>query len=171
MNRDGYENTVLALKDRVHSYATYVLGNAEEGAEVAQEALVRLWQHRERVPAEGGAARAWLLRTAHNLCMDRLRLRKSRPQVDPEHLGVLPDAEHRSPERGARGREIATGINQALKQLSPRDRAVIVMREVQGMSYDEISAALELPLGTLKAALHRARDRLRTRLVEAGIRP
>jgi RNA polymerase sigma-70 factor (ECF subfamily) len=48
---------------------------------------------------------------------------------------------------------------------------VLVMREVQGLAYDEIAGALDLPMGTLKARLHRARERLRTRLVRAGVKP
>ena len=172
MKQEAYKNTVLAHKDRVYSYATYLLSDREEGLDVAQEAFVRLWQHRDRIPAGGGAARAWLLRTAHNLCMDRLRLRRTRPQVDPKLLELLPAADVQcSPQRRQEGRELHTSIMNALAQLSPRDRAVVVLREMHGLSYEELSRSLDLPLGTLKAVLHRARGRLRNHLLAAGVTP
>jgi len=172
MDQDGYRQTVLRHKDRVFSYAAYLLCNREEAQDVAQEALVRLWEHRQKVPAEGGAAKAWLLRTAHNLCMDRHRIRCSRPESPPEILETheaLDAASH--PAKQAEGQELRKGIEAALARLSPRDRAVVVMREMQGLSYEEMSSSLDLPLGTLKAVLHRARNRLRVQLADAGVTP
>jgi RNA polymerase sigma-70 factor (ECF subfamily) len=55
--------------------------------------------------------------------------------------------------------------------MAEQDRAVLVMREVQGLPYDEIAKSLDLPLGTLKARLHRARDRLRAKLIRVGVTP
>ena len=63
------------------------------------------------------------------------------------------------------------GIGKALALLSPRDRAVILMREMHGLSYAEMSHVLGLRIGTLKVALHRARERLRRELIDAGVTP
>ena len=67
--------------------------------------------------------------------------------------------------------ELGRAIKKALEGMQPQDRAVIVMREVQGLPYGEIAEALDMPLGTLKARLHRARDRLRAKLSRAGVMP
>ena len=75
------------------------------------------------------------------------------------------------PARLAESSELGAVIQKGLDTLAPLDRAVIVMREVQGLPYDDIAQALGLPLGTLKARLHRARERLRTRLTRAGVAP
>jgi RNA polymerase sigma-70 factor (ECF subfamily) len=169
MGGEDYEQVVLRHKDRVHSYAAWMLHDLDEAGDVAQEALVRLWMHREKVDTK--TATSWLLRTTHNLCIDRMRRGKVRPQADPDVLSVMEDRSQPGPERSAHGHQVAEAIATALTVLSPRDRAAVVMREIQGMSYNEISDLLDVPLGTLKAVLHRARDRLRAELIGAGVRP
>ena len=126
--------------------------------------------HRRAVDGQG--VRRWLLRTAHNLCIDQLRRRKTRSEVgDGETvMNNRPDRAPGPEKRTAAG-ELRRTIEEALASLSLQDRAVVVMREVQGMPYDEIATTLDLPLGTLKARLHRARERLRTRLTRAGVTP
>lgn len=170
MDSPGFEQTVRLHKDRVHSYATMMLRDPAEAQDVAQEALVRLWQHRTTVEERG--ARLWLLRTAHNLCIDRIRKRRVRSEVaDGETVMETQSDAGAGPQRRAEAAEIGRNIEKALADLSEVDRAVIIMREVQGLPYDEIASALDLPLGTLKARLHRARERLRTRLCRVGVTP
>ena len=169
MDREEYEMAVLEHRNRVHSHAVYMLHAPEDARDVAQEALVRLWVHRERVRPD--TVGSWLLRTTHNLCIDRLRRRKTRPEADPETLMFLEDDDSPAPDRSAHGSELGDAIVRALKTLSPRDRAAVLMREVQGMSYDEIAEAIDMPLGTLKSILHRARERLRRELSTAGVTP
>jgi RNA polymerase sigma-70 factor (ECF subfamily) len=135
---------------------------------VAQEALVRLFTHRDAVVPE--AARAWLLRTAHRLCLDRLRQRASRPQAEAEALDTLP-SQGGQPDHEAAGRQLGVRIEAALASLSPRDRSLLLLREVHGMPYEEMADTLAVPLGTLKAALHRARERCRQALLGAGVQP
>ena len=160
---------VQEIKDRVFSYSARLLRDAEEAKDVTQEALVRLWEHRDTVP-DTARARAWTLRTAHNLSMDRLRLRSARPRAAEEVLQSLP-TEQADPERRASGRESVRALEAALGQLGEAERAVVLMREVHGLTYDDIAEALGLPLGTVKARLHRGRERLRESLRLAGVRP
>ena len=75
------------------------------------------------------------------------------------------------PPMGWLDRHVRGGWGGALSALSPRDRSVVLMREMQGMSYEEMTRALDIPLGTLKAMLHRARERLRRALVGSGVTP
>ena len=168
MDVGEYQRAVLDHKDRVYSFAVHLLRDSEEGRDVAQEAMVRLFTHRDAVVPE--AARAWLLRTAHRLCLDRLRQRVARPQAEPEMLDEIA-ADHGRPDREAAGRQLGVKIEAALASLSPRDRSLLLLREVHGMPYEEMADTLSVPLGTLKAALHRARERCRQALLGAGVRP
>ena len=170
MKETEYESVVIMHKDRVHSYAMTILRNPVEAQEAVQEALIRLWEHRSTVPA--GGARPWLLRTTHNLCIDHIRRRKVRSEVGTgeDYVESRPDVAP-GPQQLAESTDLRRSIDRALDALSPEDRAVIVMREVQHLAYEEIAEALELPLGTLKARLHRARERLRTKLFRAGVTP
>lgn len=169
MNSIVYERVVLAHKDRVFSFAAHLLGDREEGRDIAQESLIRLWTHREQVVE--GAARAWLMRTAHRMCIDRIRQRASRRPADPTALDDLQDRAEDRPDRRASSRQIEDRIYDALAELNPRDRTLLLLREVHGMPYEEMAQTLAVPLGTLKAALHRARERCREALLGAGVRP
>jgi RNA polymerase sigma-70 factor (ECF subfamily) len=170
MDNRGFEEAVSLHKDRVHSFATMMLKDTAEAQDVAQEALVRLWQHRGSVDEPG--ARSWLMRTAHNLCIDRIRKRRVRSEIaDGETVVDLQSDHNPGPQQRAEASEIGDRIEGALAALSGLDRAVIVMREVQGLPYDEIAQALGVPLGTLKARLHRARERLRAQLCRVGVTP
>lgn len=169
MDTEAFERVAREHKDRVYGYAALMLRDRTEAQDVAQEALVRLWQHRSGLDESG--ARPWLTRITHNLCIDRIRGRHTRSSVSPETLEYgCPDTAP-GPLDLARAAETGRAIEEALLRLDPIDRAVVVMREVQDRPYDEIASALGMPLGTLKARLHRARERLRTRLVRAGVTP
>lgn len=164
-----FEQAVDRHKDRIHSYAAWMLHDLDAARDVTQEVFVRLWIHRDKVDA--GTAGAWLTRATHNLCIDRGRRKKVRPQADPAILDSMQDEGLAGPERRVHSVELAGAIGRAMARLSERDRAAVLMREVQGMSYGEIADVLDVPLGTLKAVLHRARERLRNQLLEAGVQP
>jgi RNA polymerase sigma-70 factor (ECF subfamily) len=169
MDDGGYERIVMEHKDRILSYATMMLRDSSEAQDIAQESLVRLWQHRAGVDGDGAVH--WLRRTAHNLCIDRLRRRRSRPETCDEDAvarGVDPAA---GPDRRAESGQMVGMLQRALAALPERDRAVILLREVQGLPYGEIAEILDVPLGTLKARLHRAREQLRARLTRSGVAP
>jgi RNA polymerase sigma-70 factor (ECF subfamily) len=168
MDGDTYRLAVLAHKNRVFGYAVRLLADRDDARDVAQEALVRLWEHREKVP-EVATARAWLLKTAHRLCVDRVRA--SAWEEEPEQLALAVDPTARSPEATASSRQLGEVLSATLGAMAPRDRAVLLLRDVEGLSYEECAEVLEVPLGTLKAILHRARERARLRLSAAGVTP
>src|SRR5215831_5705694 len=170
MTTAEFQGAVLQYKDRVYGYARYLLRDSEEARDVAQECLVKLWQNLDRVDP-GAACKGWLLRSAHNLCVDRMRRRTVRAELrrgdeDPEPADGRP-----GPERLARSSEAGALVERALLALSERDRAVVLLREVEGLAYDEIARTLGLNLGTLKATLHRTRDKLRRELIRAEVTP
>jgi RNA polymerase sigma-70 factor (ECF subfamily) len=165
-----FESAVLEHKDRVYNYARSILRDPEEAKDVAQESLIRLWRHREKVEA-GPGCRSWLFRSAHNLCVDRLRRRSSSPETARDDASEESACQRPSPERLTSSVEVAVGLERALLNLDDRDRAIVLLREVEGLPYDEIAAMLGLKMGTLKATLHRAREKLRMALVRAEVTP
>jgi len=169
MERNEFDGAVRQHKDRVHSHAAWMLHGLDDARDVAQEALLKLWVHRDKVQAR--TAGPWLLRTTHNLCIDRLRRRRVRPQVDPERLDTMIDCDSPDPSRSAEATELGRMIATALRSLSPRDRSAVLMREVHGMTYEEIATAIDAPLGTIKSVIHRSRERLRRALTVAGVTP
>jgi RNA polymerase sigma factor (sigma-70 family) len=171
MTDEGFERAVREHRNRVHSHAVWLLRDGEEARDVSQEALVRLWRHRSDVPE--AAARSWLLRTTHRLCLDRHRRGAARPEIaegeatlEAQRADPAPD-----PERAAASAGLGGVLARALGRLAPRDRAIVLLREVEDLPYDEIAETLGIPLGTVKAALHRSREKLREALLRAGVHP
>lgn len=164
-----FENAVREHKDRVYGYARTILRDAEDARDAAQECLVKLWQHRDLVEP-GPGCRNWLLRSVHNLCIDRIRRRGVRREVDHDDAPDPVDARP-GPERLAESSRTAEVLERALLSLHERDRALVLLREVEGLPYDEIAGILGMNLGTLKATLHRARERLRRDLIRQEVTP
>jgi RNA polymerase sigma-70 factor (ECF subfamily) len=150
-----FRDSVETHHGRVHSYAAWLLGDVEEARDVAQEAFLRLWQHHERVVRE--AARTWLLRTAHRIVIDRAQRRSPRFTDLATVLAACPDA---GPVDGAIAREERLVVVRALSRLGRRDRALLLLREQHRLPLADIGRVLDMPVGSVKAALHRARARL-----------
>lgn len=170
MTMAEFQGSVLQLKDRVYSYARYLLRDAEEAQDVAQECFVKLWSNLDRVEA-GPACKAWLLRSAHNLCIDRMRRRGSRPEVRRDDDSPEPVDSRPGPDRLAGSTQVGKLLERALLGLSERDRAIVLLREVEGLPYEEIAQTLNMNIGTLKATLHRSREKLRRELIRVEVAP
>ena len=170
MTTGEYEAAVLEHKDRVHSYARRILRDHEDAKDVTQECLVRLWRDHERVDP-GAGCRSWLLRSAHNMCVDRLRRRSTRPETARQDDAPDPVDGRPGPDRLTSSAEVGDRLERALLDLDHRDRSIVLLREVEGLAYDEIAELLGVKMGTLKATLHRAREKLRHALVRAEVTP
>jgi RNA polymerase sigma-70 factor, ECF subfamily len=122
---------------------------------------------------------SWLFRIAHNTAIDYLRQRQlpiATPVVDDDGeardpLASIADLAALSPERIASNRELAAALDAAIDRLRPEYRSAIVLRHQEGLEYDEIAQVLDLPLGTVKTYLHRARRELARHLGAAGFGP
>lgn len=161
-----YERQVHRHQDRVYGFARYLLGDPEEARDVTQEVLLRLWHHREAV--EEDRLTGWLLRVTRNACIDALRKRRTYQDLvraDAERVGQAasrtPD-----PEAATEAALFREALERALRQLPEPQRSIVILREIQDCTYEQISEALALPLNTVKVYLHRARKALRNQLRE-----
>jgi len=148
---------------RIYTLALYLLGRREDAEDVTQEVLVRLWRNRDRI--DPARARAWVAQVTRNLVIDVSRQRRMRSAVfaegaDAEAAAVAVSADAR-PDRATMNGELRTALEAAIARLDEPYRSILVMREIQDHSYQEIADALEMPLGTVKVYLHRARRRVR----------
>lgn len=168
MERTAFDSAVAEHGGRVFTLAVYLLNNREEAEDVTQEVLVRFWQRGPEV--DPNRVGAWLMRVTRNRCIDALRTRKSARNASVMHDGarvleMAVDARP-GPERRARAAELGSIISHALAGLSEPYRSTVVLREIQGRTYDEIADILNMPLNTVRVNLHRARRMLRAALRE-----
>lgn len=158
----------------VYQLALNLLGDREEALDVSQEVFMRVFRTIHRFRGQS-ALRTWIFRIVVNQARNRQRWwrrRYARQQVSLDlHIekhGELPavrDAET-APDRALDQKQLAARIHDALEALPFDQRTAIVLREVDGLSYDEIAYSLGVTLGTVKARLTRARQALRTCLKE-----
>ena len=167
----AYRELIERYQTAVYSVALRMVRRAEDAEDVTQETFVRMFRALDRYdPAR--PMRAWLLTIASRLAIDHLRRRSGRElplvQREPgsaegEYEIEIPD-EGPSPERVAIEHEEEQQANRLIQSLPAHYRIVVIMRHLQDLSYEEIAEALQLPLGTVKARIHRAREIMKQRL-------
>lgn len=167
MTNDRFRELVEAHQTAVYNLALRMMRDAHLAEDVAQEAFISAY--RAFASFRGENPRAWLMRIATNTCYDFLRRAARRPTVsydEPEKEFDAPDRRTPGPEDTALQNERERTISDLLMELSPDYRAVLVMSDVQGFTYEEIAAATGANLGTVKSRLSRARARMRDLLRE-----
>jgi RNA polymerase sigma-70 factor (ECF subfamily) len=169
----AWEELVSATANDIFRLAVTFTRHRAEAEDLTQEVFLRLWQNLDRYQA-GSSFRAWAYRVARNLFVDayrRARNERRATWVDPEFLSTLPGGD--DPHTGAVRRERLEFARAALAAL-PEDLAqLILLRDFADWSYEELASELQLPLGTVKSRLNRARREMAvtvaTRLVPRGV--
>ena len=159
----AFEELVMTYQHRVFGVALRMLGNRAEAEDVAQEAFVRA--HRALGAFRGDAKLStWLYAITSRLCLNRLASGERRMARQGEDaLLRLSDAGPR-PDAALERRELETALGRAIAELPEDRRIVVVLRDIEGLSYEEIAQVLELELGTVRSRLHRARAELKEKL-------
>ncbi|MBN1642330.1 MAG: sigma-70 family RNA polymerase sigma factor [Anaerolineae bacterium] len=158
-DRNAFGELVVRYRAMVLGVAYRVCGDAALADDVAQETFVRVWD-RLHTYRPGGSFRAWICRIASNLTIDALR--RVKPAADIEQV-ELP-APGSQPEALALEQERARAVRTAIGALPEQVRVTLVLREYEGLSYDDIARALDVPMGTVRSRLSDARRRLREAL-------
>ncbi len=141
-------------RDRVVRLAAHVLHNSREAEDVAQEAFVKAFRQIKQFRGESGFY-AWLYRIVINLCLDRMRRKSATSEIDYEESCIAGMA------CCSTDVETQVVVKQILASLTPPMRAALVLREVEGLDYIEISEVLGIPLGTVRSRLNTAREQFR----------
>jgi len=172
---NAFNRLVLAYQDMAYNLAYRMLGDDASAQDATQNAFLSAFRNLKAY--RGGSFRAWVLRMVTNSCYDEMRRRQRRPTVpiepatdDEEEIESphwLAD-EGDSPEKAIERLELERAIQHCLSNLPEDFRTVVVMVDVQGLDYTEVSAATGKPLGTIKSRLARARLRLRHCLQHFG---
>ena len=159
MTSRGFEETVLPHLDAAYNYARWLTKNDAEAQDVVQDACVRAMRYFATL--READARAWLFAIVRNAWYSRLSRSATVMESTPldEARDERPD-EALGPEALLLQQHAVARVRVALEQLAPDFREVLVLRELEGLSYKEIAAVVRVPLGTVMSRLARARERL-----------
>jgi len=166
---DAFNRLVLVHQEKAFNLAYRMLNDEAAAEDATQTAFISAYRNLSSY--RGGSFRAWVMRMVTNTCYDELRRRHRRPTVPLEPLNTEEDEEIESPswladddlspEEQVESRELEKAISHCIQGLPEEFRAVVVMIDVQGYDYAEVSEAIGKPLGTIKSRLARARIKLR----------
>lgn len=167
----AFEEIVEAYQGRIVTLCRYLLGSAADADDAAQDVFIKAFKNLKNFRPEA-ALYTWLYRIAVNTCIDRKRkpffLSLFHPTDAEEGAGAAfadPRSSEPSPEQLVESQQISQEIQCALKQLSPKLRAVMVLKEIEGLRYEEIAEVLEISIGTVKSRISRAREELKKILI------
>jgi RNA polymerase sigma-70 factor (ECF subfamily) len=156
----NFEEAVLPHLDAAYNLARWLMRNEQDAQDVAQEAYLRAFRF---FPGfRGGDARAWLMKIVRNTCYSWLHA--NRPLQDAAEFDenlFLANSCAPNPEEAVLQNDSNTLLRKALEKLPPNYREVLILRELEGMSYKEIANITGMPAGTVMSSLSRARGRLR----------
>ena len=159
----AFETLVIAAQNDVYAVAFKMLGNAEDALDASQDAFIKAYTGISKFRGDAKFS-VWMYRITYNICLDKLRRTKRRPVLplerdEDEPELQIPDSSP-SPEERLISRETALLVQRGLDTLSPKLRSVLILREVSGLSYTEISAVTGINEGTVKSRINRARASL-----------
>lgn len=172
-DKNAFELLVLAYEKQVYNLALRMLGSSEDAADMTQEAFIKAYSGLASFRGDSKFS-VWLYRITSNVCLDFLRAKSRRAQTsltvgedDETQQLDIPDPDS-DVERLFMRKVSMQAVNDGLAQIPDEQRQILVMREISGMNYADIAAALSLEEGTVKSRIFRARKKLCAYLLKSG---
>lgn len=164
---NAFGDLIAPYRDRLYNALYRILGSREDAAEVWQETMIRAFRGLESFHGHASFY-TWLYRIAMNEALSSQRRRRlptmAGDQLRGERMNAWPARGDDTPSRNLEQQERQQWLEKAIAKLDNDHRVVLVLKEVEGLKYDEIADILRIPLGTVRSRLHRARCELRERL-------
>lgn len=165
----AFEQLIEDYQKRIFSIAFRMIQNQEDAADLTQEVIIKIFKNLDKFKGDAKFS-TWVYRITTNTCLDELKkARRQNPtysldkeiETDEGSLaGQLPD-KRPTPEESAERKAVRSGVNAAIGKLGDEHRQVIVLRDIQGFSYEEIAEILNCSVGTVKSRISRARKNLK----------
>ena len=174
-NANAFEDLVLEYQKQVYHITLKMTGSEEDAFDLSQETFLKAYRSLSGFRGESSFG-SWIYRLASNLCIDFLRKKKRQgggqfisldEEEEERRPRELPDLRY-EPQSALEKKEMRQKVQEGLQRLPHEQRLILVMRDVEGFSYQEISDALKIELGTVKSRIYRARAHLARLLTEDG---
>ncbi len=175
-DQEAFRQLVERYQKKAFGQALAMLKDRDEAMDVAQEAFVKVYKYLDQFKGDSSFY-TWLYRIVANLCVDKMRRSASqvREEVTPDEgmgqdesatSGILSTKLGSNPQKAVLRQELAKKMEEALAQLPEKHQEILVLRELEGMSYEDLSRVLKIPKGTVMSRLFHARAKMQKLLVE-----
>ena len=166
MNIKEFQNTILPIKNTLYRLAKRVVGETSEAEDVVQEVFVKIWNQRTQL-TEITNVEAWCMRLTKNLSIDKLRSKHRRTEAFHPEFDQADDQQ--TPYQFVETNDTMQQIENMMNALPEKQKMVMHLRDIEGLAYQEIAEALEIPLNQVKVNLFRARKQVREQILASEI--
>jgi RNA polymerase sigma-70 factor, ECF subfamily len=163
---DAFETLISNYENKIYNLCFYTLKNKEDALDASQEVCLKIYKSISKFKGDSKFS-TWVYRITHNTCMDFIKKRKDEVSFD-EVTNLEIHKEVRIDEI-IESKELKMEIKKCILKISNDFRTMIILRDVNGLSYQEISEILNIEVGTVKSRLNRAREALRNELIRNGV--
>lgn len=163
----AFNELMTAQEKRMYAVALRMFGNREDAEDCLQDAMIRIYRAISGFKFQSSFS-TWVYRVTMNTCLDELRRRKNKPNTSLDGLvdaGWMPADGQDTPEQHALRSEVRASVYGFIRELPEDMRAAVVLRDVQGLSYEDIARALDTNVGTVKSRISRGREKLREKIM------
>ena len=164
MTRLEFQNNILPLKDKLFRFAFRIVNERAEAEDVVQEVFIKFWKNRDYADQISNVE-AWCIRATKNLSIDKLRSKHNRTEKLPETFDIRDHSP--TPYGQTVGQDVFSHVKKLLANLPEKQRMVMQLRDIEGMTYKEIAEILNLTLDQVKINLFRARKAIRAKLLNS----
>ncbi len=165
MDQQEFRQFVKVNQSKIFRYALHLLQKEEDAKDIVQDVLVKIWDRRDELDRIENLE-GWMFTVTRNLCIDRIRARKNHLDIDTQiQVRDTQDTPH---EKTAKA-QVMNLIKKLIGEMPEKQKMVLHLRDIEGLSYDEIAVACELSLAQVKVNLHRARLNLKEKIIQSGL--
>ncbi|MCR4804921.1 MAG: sigma-70 family RNA polymerase sigma factor [Clostridia bacterium] len=164
-DEQAFASLISAVQNKAYAMAYRYMGNDADTRDAMQEAFIKMYRYLGTFQG-GSSFETWFFRILINTCLDELRKRKHASEQEDidEHYEIADERE--GTEELLLKKERQKAVRDAIKQLSEDAKNIIILRELQGLSYEELADVLDIEPGTVKSRLNRAKQKLKSILME-----
>lgn len=163
---DAFCALIGKYENKIYNIAYKFMQNSFDAQDAAQDAIIKMYRSIRKFSFQS-AFSTWMYRVVANTCLDALRAR--RPSVPMEEYSDAAVSREGNPDEQAENSELGRGIRTAVEELSEKYRSVLVLKDMEGLKYEEVAEILSITPGTVKSRLFRAREKLRKILEEKQV--
>ncbi len=163
MSSEVFLAQIMPIKQKLFRFALRLLGNEEDAKDIIQDAFMKVWHNKEKM-GELQNLEAWCMRITRNLALDKLKSKKYRITDNIDRAQELPASQQQTPHQRSEQSDLMRRVHGLIHALPEKYRTILQLRDIDGLSYQEIADVLDIEMSEVKVNLHRARKQVREQL-------